>query len=809
MNSKYYKTTKHNLYSNNDYITSTKYITDKMENRFKESFDINNNIINNKNNLIVNNIYRKIKNNNSMIRKEKPFSKQLITNNNIEFFTLDNVNKKDLNKNNYKIDDLHNDNIGDPSKDLLDYQFSDLKFEGPNYPIGGNDDVMKLFDIRNKRTYGVVPENQLTHNNMVPYFRTKGNFGNSIDDEKHMSDLFNRKLELFTGSANNLDYKPKTERRPLFAPVPGLNNVYGAPVKTDFYEGRFIPSKERRNEKPFQEVRDTPGLNLGYNQVGIQGFHDPYRALPKTTNELRTADNPKLTYNNPMGGIRRKNYKKKNVYSLQPLPYSKNNIEEFEEVNNNNNNNEVMEEYETSGIGGFYAPGGGIRPVDPVVVKHRPDKFKDYHYDRHIPVSTEWHKEANYGKYDQRTLGGVNRGLEDHTHPGTTTLLTNGQVVDGEHQTTHKEQYEHDGPSNVFTKIANYVINYFNSTPEPTKRNQYNVEDKGNIKGYEQSYAYNYKDNTPDPTKRNMYNINDKGNITGYEQSYAYNYKDNTPDPTKRNQYNIDDKGNIKGYEQSYAYNYKDNTPEPTKRNQYNIDDKGNITGYDQSYVINYLNATPEATKRNQYNIDDKGNIKGYDQSYVINYLNATPGPTNRNMYNVEDKGNIKGYDKSYVINYINATPDPTKKDIHKVENYTGSINGYKQQRSRMDANNMRTNVVKDLNTIVPHGPTYSNYTKTPSMDGTIMTSNYNKLQINRELYPDIEQRVAGMDYPTVRSKVLVPNDEYHFNSFVNENLQGNPFINDTQNVYDDKINYMENTTKNNLDYIPKFKQYQ
>ena len=777
MNSKYYyKTNNHNIYSNNEYINSTKRITDLMENRFKESFDINNNINSNKNNLIVNNIYRRIKNNNSMIRKEKPFSKQLITNDNIEFFTLDDIDNKDLNKNNkstYKIDDLHNDNIGDPNKDLLDYQFSDLKFEGPQYPIGGNDNIMKLFDIRNKRTYGVIPENELTHNNMVPYFKTKGNFGNSVDDEKHMSDLFNRKLELFTGSANNLDYKPKTERRPLFAPVPGLNNVYGAPVKTDFYEGRFIPGKERRNEKPFQEVRDTPGLNLGYNQVGIQGFHDPYRALPKTVNELRTLDNPKLTYNNPMGGIKKKNYKKKNIYSLQPLPYSKNNIEEFEEVNNNN---EVMEEYETSGIGGFYAPGGGIRPVDPVVVKRRPDKFKDYHYDRHIPVSTEWHKHSNYGKYDQRTLGGVNRGLEDHTHPGTTTLLTNGQVIDGEHQTTHKEQYNHDGPSNVFTKIANYVINYFNSTPEPTKRNQYNIDDKGNIKGYNESYVINYKDNTPEPTKRNMYNIDDKGNITGYNESYVINYKDNTPEPTKRNQYNIDDKGNIKGY--------------------------------NESYVINYLNATPEATRRNQYNIDDKGNITGYDESYVINYKNATPEPTRRNQYNIDDKGNISGYDESYVINYLNSTPEPTKKDIHKVESYTGGINGYKQQRSRMDTNNMRTNIVKDLNTIVPHGPTYSNYTKTPSMEGTILTSNYNKLQINRELYPDIDQKVAGMDYPTVRSKVLVPNDEYHFNSFVNENLQGNPFVNDTQNVYSGKINYMENTTKNNLDYIPKYQQY-
>ena len=62
---------------------------------------------------------------------------------------------------------------------------------------------MKLFDFRNKRT--LIPENQLIYNNMFPYFITKGNIGNSIDDEKYLSDLFNRKLELFPGNINNLD----------------------------------------------------------------------------------------------------------------------------------------------------------------------------------------------------------------------------------------------------------------------------------------------------------------------------------------------------------------------------------------------------------------------------------------------------------------------------------------------------------------------------------------------------------------------------------------------------------------------------
>ena len=81
-----------------------------------------------------------------------------------------------------------------------------------------------------------------------------------------------RKVELFTGSADNLQYKPKTERKPLFNPLIGLTNIYGMPNFSDFAGARFIPGKERKNEKPFQEQKVTPGLGLGYNEVSTHGY---------------------------------------------------------------------------------------------------------------------------------------------------------------------------------------------------------------------------------------------------------------------------------------------------------------------------------------------------------------------------------------------------------------------------------------------------------------------------------------------------------------------------------------------------------
>ena len=764
---KYFKESNinHNIYSSNDSINNEKYYGDLIESRFNKSYT---------------NIYGKKPND------MKTYSDKVIDKDNLEFFTAkEAIEKKEskIDKSKWKTDDLHNDNIA--NGDLLDYQFGEMKFDS-NGEIShnGNDNAMGLFDIRDKRTYGIVDEDKMTHNNMVPKFKLKGNYGLSPDDEKHLNDTFTRKLNLFTGSLNSLDYRKKTERKPLFSPVPGLSNIYGSPVKTESYKGRYIPGRERRNEKPFQEVRVTPGLNLGYNEVGIQGFHDLYRAMPRNIDQTRTLNNPKITYNNPMGGQLVKKVVKKERLKKND------NLEHFSQVDADNI---LYGEYETEGINGFYAPGGGLRSVDPVVYKRRPDRFKYYGDERMIETSAYRNKPANYGFVDKRNLATINRGTKDTTYAGH--LQSNqGHIIGGEVESS-KEQYLHDGPTNVTDNKQNYAVNYSDITPDPTKRNTYNYEDNGITTGDNKNYAINYSNIIPDPTRRNTYNVNDSGNTTGDNRNYTINYKNQTPDPTRRNTYNVNDSGNTSGYSRNYIINYSNLTPNPTNRDMYKVVDSNKLaTGIPRNYIINYELATPDPTDRDIHKVKDIfSHAKGHNDNYVINYDLATPNPTDRDIHKVKDSfRGAKGHDNNYVINYELMTPGPTDRDIHKVKDSFSGAKGYNQSRSRLDANNSRQNIIKDKCTIKPHGPVKCNYEKIPTMENTIMTSSYHKLQINRELYPDIDQKVAGMDYPQIYDKQTLPNDEFHFNSYVLDNLQGNPYVNDTQlkseYVLDDEI---------------------
>jgi hypothetical protein len=158
----------------------------------------------------------------------------------------------------------------------LDQQFNDVS-------KGGQQGV--------KQVYGEKP----FHNNMVPFFggTMKQNVDPSVNETK---------LNMYTGQ---WDYsrKQKQEIAPMFVPEKNIKNVYGDKQflqKMDENLDRYIPSLLRTNEAPTEKVYVTPGLNLGYNEVATFGFQDPVRALPKTTNELRAKNKPKLTYDRPV-----------------------------------------------------------------------------------------------------------------------------------------------------------------------------------------------------------------------------------------------------------------------------------------------------------------------------------------------------------------------------------------------------------------------------------------------------------------------------------------------------------------------------
>ena len=158
---------------------------------------------------------------------------------------------------------------------------------------------------------------------------------------------------------------------------------------------------------------------------------------------------------------------------------------------------------------------------------------------------------------------------------------------------------------------------------------------------------------------------------------------------------------------------------------------------------------------------------------YIYNKKLLTPEPTNRNQYNYNDVKPAKGDNKP---------------------------------RDRTDALNSYVNVSKDELTINKHTPTLSNYEKTPTMENTIMSMK-NKIQINRDLIPEIQQKLTldNKDIPIIRGKQQLKKYDNiiiydHQLQYPLDTLQNNPYINDGRL----KSEYPENYFNNDIRGLPE-----
>ena len=142
-------------------------------------------------------------------------------------------------------------------------------------------------------TLKVTKPEELTHDNMVPHFKNNGPVINSYNEQNIAN-----KVELFSGSSKN--FVPKKELlQENFKPVEtNITNVRGQENFLDKIEGYYNPSSERRNELPFESIQVGPGLRLDPYQTTRPdgGYVEDFRPLPKDTNNLRSADNPKNSY---------------------------------------------------------------------------------------------------------------------------------------------------------------------------------------------------------------------------------------------------------------------------------------------------------------------------------------------------------------------------------------------------------------------------------------------------------------------------------------------------------------------------------
>jgi len=192
----------------------------------------------------------------------------------------------------------------------LDEQFSPIMIDRKQKPVAENQGKLTLPSNwtpfksgDDDMTYQIFNKDELIHNNMQPYFKDRGQL---ITQENSRN--LEQTLDIYTGSSRFYFAKREVPNivenfeggfSTAYQPIPQLSYTRGTPVQIDLIKDRYFTGKEKRNDLPFEQVRVTPGLNIGAYQDGKTGFQDPYQPKESTIDDLRRKDNPQLSATQP------------------------------------------------------------------------------------------------------------------------------------------------------------------------------------------------------------------------------------------------------------------------------------------------------------------------------------------------------------------------------------------------------------------------------------------------------------------------------------------------------------------------------
>jgi len=151
--------------------------------------------------------------------------------------------------------------------------------------------------ITSELTGQVLKSAEFSHNNMVPFFG--GRVKQNVDSQTNTGIL-----DSFTGSGVNQIKKREVEQM-FDSSRMAYGNPFGLEASSDFVQSRMNDSRSRAGERPFEPVRVAPAVNEGFGNSGKGGFqqfetNQYMMGALRRTDDLRTADNPKLTYKTPV-----------------------------------------------------------------------------------------------------------------------------------------------------------------------------------------------------------------------------------------------------------------------------------------------------------------------------------------------------------------------------------------------------------------------------------------------------------------------------------------------------------------------------
>lgn len=284
---------------------------------------------------------------------------------------------------------------------------------------------------------------QMTHNNMTPFYKNKSN-GHQFEDT-----AIDSILDHHTGGGSNAI--EKQEKSAFFKPTDNMQNVYGNKSNSDFMQSRVNSSSKYGNTKPWEEIQESPG-SMGFNNA-YQYRED---TKDKTVNDLRTLNNPKVSYEN---NYKSPAYKPKD-YNPQALGKVAHKKPDTYHVNNN--------------IEAFGAPRGNIRtvakPQQMMTNEHREDTSVSYFGVKGTNNNTTYTKPSENVEVHKVQLpatqlsnlsGNGIHPQQSHGREGF-SAMTNNRTVN------NMGDYFGNVKNNLYSNIVSPIVN----TIRPTKKGE-------------------------------------------------------------------------------------------------------------------------------------------------------------------------------------------------------------------------------------------------------------------------------------------------------------------------------------------------
>ena len=535
-------------------------------------------------------------------------------------------------------------------------------------------------------------------NNMAPHTSQRDL---QVDDGSYQS----RKCQIFTGT-NKLK-KNKTAVGPFFKPKKNQSVSIKCPIVTENIKSRYRPSSKKNfGNLPFNnKIKVLPGLN-----GKVQNKNTIYRVLPKTTNELRSKTNPKISYKNIVnkaikkGGLRGTN---PNITKYKKISYK---VQKSTDLVGNSSKNKGPKQ------SGKVQLSNGNRSTNNNYSSniHNSDRGDGPNKDK-----SRWGQsyKITYNNDNSRNISNIKnkftmsnkKAYKNYENERSSTNYNGpGQIIDrnqGNYTinpndipiTTLRELMIHN--NNILGLTDNnktYVFSKDNVLPV-TQRETYCNNNQNNLSVQIKS-TYSKNNDIAKPTIKQTTQFNkNNGNILGNQYISTTRIKNDKAKQTIKETTLKLNYGNIKSNNKTYIKN-NDKAKKTIKQTTLLSNYIGNIKDFVASYILGTQKPKKTVKQTTLYNTPAM-NLNDHDKSIYIKMLDDKAKQTIKQttLYNTPAM-NLNDYDKSLYIKMLGDKAKTTIKETTLLKNYTGALeNKIKDPTNRTAAYNMETNDKKEI----------------------------------------------------------------------------------------------------------------